>query len=578
MSAYRAGESSMENVVAKRILMGASLCFGVGLALAACSGSSADVGVGDAGSGMDGTVGTGGPCMTDTDCASQLPATTPPNCAVGKCNALQGVCTFVAKDGDGDGHATASCKATSGSIQAGDDCDDNDPTLFPGHAESCSAKDDGTAITWPTGTPVGACHYGQKKCQTDGTVSACVGAKAPQARDCSSVLDNDCDGKPDNTADAVCSCTPGQTYACSSKVDGTPIVWPTGAWPAGTPAPASLCHKGTATCGADGRLETCGGAIPPAVRDCVSPNDNDCDGIVDNRDATCECASQPDGGGGGIVLGTTRQCGTHPGKDGIGVCHAGMQSCVVNPADTTKSMWNNPGCTDSVGPGTAICATADPTFDGDCDNQKDVNEYQSCGTKTGTTDGLYCMAQQCETMASTCGVIPGLKNYCLDLDNDGYCGSGTLPVNCATPIYDTTHKASSLGADACDVPGQTGHASLGQGCGAVGDCCPAAVGGVTLSCGAGTCKTCGNLGSSCAAGSTGCCAGTRCNGSSVCQTCGTTGGSCSVATDCCNGYTCISGSCQVGASCRAEGQSCTVLLKCCAAAGLTCQGGVCALF
>jgi hypothetical protein len=516
------------------------------VALAACSASSTGVGTNDAG--VDGT-STAAYCSSDADCAASAPATTPASCAVGKCDALQGKCSFVAVDHDGDGHPTARCQVTGGGdVQVGDDCNDDDPNLYPGHPESCSTNADGTAITWPTGAPTGACHFGQVQCLTDGTVSACQGAQAPAPRDCSSPLDNDCDGKPDNTNDAVCNCVPGQTYDCSSDAAGT-IVWPAGTWGQG-PAPSSVCHTGKALCGANGQQQACSGAQRPKTRDCNSNADNDCDGIVDNRDVTCECD--------GSTIGTSRACGTHP-QDGVGVCHAGSQKCVIDPADSTKAHWEV--CTGGVGP--APKPTCTSTLDNDCNGAADNTQYVACGNQPApqSTDGTSCAAQQCGSDTTTCAVIATTNStYCHDADGDGYCGSACQSVACATIAYDANHRpcAQSPGLDACD--NQPGHSALAQACAAVGDCCPAP-GGTTLSCLAGACHACANAGTSCTAGSGACCPGTKCNSSSVCQTCAPLGQACSVTADCCSG-SCVGGVC-TNVTCRAPGASCSSGAQCC---------------
>jgi hypothetical protein len=70
--------------------------------VAACSSTTATK-TGDAGA-PDGQAPSSA-CTTNADCLSQLPSTTPPNCATATCSELAGVCTFTAKDEDGDGHA-----------------------------------------------------------------------------------------------------------------------------------------------------------------------------------------------------------------------------------------------------------------------------------------------------------------------------------------------------------------------------------------------------------------------------------------------------------------------------------------
>ena len=82
---------------------------------------------------------------------------------------MTGTCTFAAKDEDGDGHPAFNCKATNGVlIQDGDDCNDHDANLYPGHPEPCSASVDGGVIANP-------CKQGLISCLSDGTESACIG-------------------------------------------------------------------------------------------------------------------------------------------------------------------------------------------------------------------------------------------------------------------------------------------------------------------------------------------------------------------------------------------------------------------
>ena len=145
----------------------------LGLALSAGSCSSGSNGIGAAGPGTDGGSGSGSDatatCTSDAQCISSVPPTTPANCATGKCNAVQGVCEYVAKDEDGDGHAAANCKSTSGvPVQDGDDCNDQDPNLYPGHPESCTPTPDGGAADASV-----YCPMGQVSCLPDGTASAC---------------------------------------------------------------------------------------------------------------------------------------------------------------------------------------------------------------------------------------------------------------------------------------------------------------------------------------------------------------------------------------------------------------------
>lgn len=113
------------------------------------------------------------------------------------------------------GEQTCQADATWGpcSIQPADD------TCTPGDDGNC----DGLPNTPATGacacsedvscgpsTDTGECAFGVSAC-TNGVLGPCTGAVAPQARDCRSPLDHDCDGKPD---DASCECPAGSARAC----------------------------------------------------------------------------------------------------------------------------------------------------------------------------------------------------------------------------------------------------------------------------------------------------------------------------------------------------------------------------
>lgn len=178
-------------------------------------------------------------------------------------------------------------------------------------------------------------------CPPPGGVAGCI-ARGP--RDCSSALDNDCDGRPDDSIDEVCRCVPGRSEACDSHpgLDGrgpcragsrtctlgegsATSSWgacegavgpapmddcsvaaddsncdgqPSGGCdctdgetaPCGPSTEDGLCQRGTTAC-RDGAFGPCIGAVFAAARDCASEEDNDCDGLPDDTldgDA-CQC-------------------------------------------------------------------------------------------------------------------------------------------------------------------------------------------------------------------------------------------------------------------------------------------------
>jgi hypothetical protein len=283
-------------------------------------------------------------CDFSVDCPPVPAAYTA--CAEVKCRA--GKCMYLTLDKDGDGHRTnQACGAAtsvsdagtdSGSsfvsdsgidaaparalvIELGDDCDDANVDLFPGHATACGQTAAGTAIP-----AVGECKLGLKSCLPDGKVSACAGAVPPKVEDCNTdSKDEDCDGSNVNG----CNCVGTQTKPCGSAV--------------------GKCKAGVVTC-AGGQFGACVGAVTPAPRNCASVDDNNCDGAPDSAiDATCQCAP-----------GTTQACNMHVGRDGRGICRAGTQACVNNG---TSSFWG--ACSGDVAPAADSCAPTGP--DSDCD-------------------------------------------------------------------------------------------------------------------------------------------------------------------------------------------------------------------
>jgi hypothetical protein len=402
-------------------------------------------------------------CVRDADCAASAPPTmlvagVGPNCAAGRCNALQGVCEYVAKDEDGDGHAAANCVATNGvTIQEGDDCNDQDPNLYPGHPETCSVEAEGGTVAWPTGMPVGICAYGQVECLPDGMESTCTGTVGPMPRDCTSSLDNDCDGKPDSSE---CVCSPGTAQSCYTGPAGTEGV--------------GICHGGAEQCDlADGGESdtwgACTGQTLPAGRDCTSTVDNDCDGKSDDT----ECGS--------CTTSTMQSCYTGPtGTQGVGVCHSGEQTCALVDGGAA---WGN--CTGEVVPGARLCTS---TSDNDCDGTADDTEcgpcvsgaQEPCYTGPSGTEGVgVCRGgtATCDLSGSTTSwgsctgqVTPGALNCGSSSDNDcngtadsseAACACGSLGAGQSEAC--TSSTMCGTGAENCVPNGSSSSLTSCQG-------------------------------------------------------------------------------------------------------------------
>lgn len=312
---------------------------------------------------------------------------------------------------------------------------------------------------------------GETNASCDGDGGSCAptgdagsGCVATGPRDCSSDLDNDCDGQPDNVADDVCVCAPGNIEPCEEHagLDGRGQCRPgsrtcilgegnlTSNWgacegsvgpgaedscavveddtncdgtnnggcpciegeqkPCGPATENGICQRGSQTC-VDGSFGQCVGAVFAAARDCTSDQDNDCDGRPDNTvDNVCTC-----------IIGSAQACGTHPGRDGNGQCRAGSQTCAGRANNATSTFG---ACTGSVGP-----ALQDTCVDG---NDANCNRMpnEGCACINGQTRGCGPDTEvgPCQRGTQTCvsgafgecqgEVFPAPRNCASPQDND----------------------------------------------------------------------------------------------------------------------------------------------------------------
>jgi hypothetical protein len=286
-------------------------------------------------------------------------------------------------------------------------------------------------------------------------------------RDCTSSLDNDCNGIPDNQETKYCVCTQGETQGCEEHPgkDGKGICVAgtqecefsadksTSAWSktcAGSLGPATLevcdlekkdencdgqanegceCVSGTESdCGTCGGKATCVNGILgtcnklPQHRDCTSEKDNDCNGTPDKMETTfCKC-----------LPGKYQNCDEHSGKDGKGICVAGKQACEAS-TDKTTSNWSKT-CIGAVGPGLEICDT--DKIDEDCDGQ--LNE------------GCECISNDTSTPCANakCDIQTGAFTPAAFCNSQGKCSKKDA-IQCAP--YNCTATGC---ATACSVDGE----------------------------------------------------------------------------------------------------------------------------
>jgi len=213
--------------------------------------------------------------------------------------------------------------------------DDTDCDGTPNSGCTCV---EGDVIDCGPSANVGICVIGKSTCHNN-RLSACAGAVTALPRDCSSPLDNDCDGTRDDDLDDSCTCRVGEVRDCAERpgLDGN-----------------GICTPGQQKClatnnGATSAFGPCTGTVDPAARDCGSGADNDCNGIVDSSDSTCAC-----------TIGEELSCNSHP-SDGTGNCHAGTQVCIAGSDSATSTLGP---CEGDVGPQAADTCT--PGDDANC--------------------------------------------------------------------------------------------------------------------------------------------------------------------------------------------------------------------
>lgn len=359
----------------------------------------------------------------------------------------------------------------------------------------------------------GMCKLGTRVCH-DGIWSQCDGAVMPTERDCSSPLDNDCDGHPDNTVDDYCRCVPDMKEPCDAhpgfdgngpchagertcvlSADRQSSDWSQCSG-AVAPVPADscvqkgddsncngrlndncpcvegdqqdcgpighavgICKLGKQTC-VNGKYGDCSGAVYPLPRDCTSPQDNDCDGKADNTtiDSACTC-----------LVGSTQNCESPGLLDGIGICHHGTQTCAASVDKKTSKFGT---CTGSQGPKARDCTSA---LDNDCNGALDNVIDTVCACVIGTI--------------SACLTHPGKDNIGICRAGQAVCAPGPSG-NSSSVLGACTGSVAPLAADSCTVPGDDsncdGVANGGCEC-VVSTSCPSAA---ASRCSAGKCVAC----------------------------------------------------------------------------------------
>ena len=352
-------------------------------------------------------------------------------------------------DGDGDGYGLdtatlAACTQPSGYAALGGDCDDGDAAYNPGAAETDCADPADYNCDGSTGYADDDAD-GWAACEECDDTDAAI---HPAATEICDTVDNDCDGDiDDDDADITGQSSwytddDGDGYGDAD--DSTDACFE----PVGRVSDATDCDDGDAT-------------IHPAATEICDTVDNDCDGDIDDDDAsvTGQSTWYLDGDGDGFGLdGTALEACTQPSghaaqggdcDDGDVAYHPGAdESDCTDPADYNCD--GSTGYADEDDDGWAACEECDDGdaavnpgatelcdgVDNDCDGHTDEDDAADAASWYADTDGdgytdeddsqTACEAPEGYTEASVdpdcddgdAAVNPGATELCDSIDND----------------------------------------------------------------------------------------------------------------------------------------------------------------
>lgn len=333
-------------------------------------------------------------------------------------------------DSDSDGYTASSC--------GGNDCNDGNPQIHPGAAETCNNVDDNCnsqideSLTQQQSCGAGAClRTITQTCSAGQFLPACAPG-LPGTETCNNIDDN-CNVQTDEgiTSQQTCgvgACQVTITQSCNAGAF-TPACTP------GTPAPAEICSNSIddncngqlnegCSC-TDGQTQACGstiGACEAGTQTCASGAWGSCIGAITAVTEVCgnsiddNCNSQIDEG---CLTGTP----TVPG---------GQTPTPITGASVTPNLSNGPTPTQDGNnpipsiPAPSTCAPSCETLcgqdngcGGTCPNS-DINALGKCGNSA-------CVPK-CQ--GAECGQLDGCGGICPDFDSKtcGVCGNAQCCV------------------------------------------------------------------------------------------------------------------------------------------------------
>ena len=380
------------------------------------------------------------------------------------------------RDGDSDGYgdsvaSTVACDQPSGYAADSSDCDDGDDDIFPGADEHCDGVDedcDGTvdndpvdADTWyvdSDGDGYGGAGLSQEACtQPSGYVADatdCDDADAavnPAGTETCNGYDDDCDGDVDDDDSGVTGTSTWYVDYDGDGYGGVLLSMDACDQPGSYVADSSDCDDLDASAHPGGE-EICDGV------------DNDCDGSVDEADAsdvsTWYADSDGDGYGG---AGLSQDACAQPSGYVADATDCDDAEAAVNPAASELCNGVDDDCDGSVDEDDALDAGT-WYADGDGDGYGDAGAaLAACSQPSGTvTDATDCDDTDAAVSPAASELCNGVDDDCdgsvdeadaadattwtIDTDGDGYGSSAYSQAACIQP---SGYVDAAMGED-CD--------------------------------------------------------------------------------------------------------------------------------